>query len=484
MSNKENTQQSTTPFNPLMPFDEAGKLELFPIKSLPGAVRDMVEALAISTQTPPEMAGVLALGVLSTLYQRRFKVRITEDWTEPLNLYCVAIAQPGERKSAVLSTLTEPIREFERDQRFRDAEKVEQNKTQRQILEGQLAQLKKEAAKNPDNTEAAEQALEFASKLANFKDLHPLRLLADDATPEKLVDLMEQQDGCLTICSAEGGVFDAMDGRYDKTVNLDVYLKAHAGDPVIVDRISRRTSHIDTPRLTMLLTIQPEILSGIMSNMVFRGRGLTARFLFGVCNSKVGHREINPPPIPYETREEYRYFIRRALGDQHKGVIRLSPEGDSLRQSYQMVIEERLGTEWENMRDWGGKLTGAMLRIAALIHCAEAGNADPTRTEISVGAVNRAINIAEVLGNHASRAYSLMGADRDVEDAQYILKRLAGERTVTRSDLVRLCRGRFKKATDMEPALDILIDRGYMRVITSAGYNNRTLLNYELNPTM
>lgn len=70
----------------------------FPISALPAPVEAFVDALAESTQTPPEMSGILSLGILATAFQARYDVQITPDWREPLCLYPVAVAPPGERK--------------------------------------------------------------------------------------------------------------------------------------------------------------------------------------------------------------------------------------------------------------------------------------------------------------------------------------------------------------------------------------------------
>lgn len=467
-----------TPFAPLVPF-ETVKTSAFPISRLPGAVGNMVKALSESTQTPPEMAGILSLGILSTAFQSRYNVEITPDWIEPLCLYVTAVAPPGERKSAVISALTKPIYEYEAEQRELDAGALEQNKTQRAILEGQLQAARQAAIKEPSKSQ---HALDLAAELADFEELHELRLLVDDTTPEKLVEMMEKQGGCLTVCSAEGGVFDAMQGRYDKSLNLDIYLKAHAGDPVIVDRIGRKSNYIQTPRLSMMLTIQPEILNGLMRNTTFRGRGLCGRFLFAICNSKVGHRNISPPSIPYDVREDYRGFVRRVLSNQYSGTLRLSTDADVVRQAFQEYIEGLLGDEWESMRDWGGKLVGAMVRIAALLHCAQT-TGDPTAVEISVATINAAVDIAEVLGTHAAIAYQLMGADTDTADAQYILRRINGMNRISRSELCNLCRGHFKKSSDMNPAIEMLKDRGYIREVSEdVGYKGHVQVFYEQNP--
>lgn len=286
---------------------------------------------------------------------------------------------------------------------------------------------------------------------------------------EKLVDLMDTQGGCITICSAEGGVFDSMAGRYEKGTNFDVYLKGHAGDMIVVDRIGRRTNSIPDPRLTMLLTFQPDVLSGLMGNTTFRGRGLCGRFLYAMCKSKVGHRAISPVPVPDRVRGEYRAFVRRILSTQWSGTIHLSPEADEIRREYQGYIEKKLGDDWENMRDWGGKLTGAMVRIAALMHAAEA-QGDPTETPISLEVMAGATSIAEFLSAHAVAAYQIMGADEEYESARYLWRRISGtgREEMSKRDLFNICKGRFKRVEDMEPALQTLVNMGYIREIEIA----------------
>ena len=343
-----------TPFAAFAPFARENRPP-FPTEKLPPVVGDMVTCLAEATQTPEEMAGLLSLGVLATLFQSRFRVEVNSDWKEPLCLYCVAVASPGERKSSVLNALTEPIYKYEEEQQELDAEEIAQNRTEREILEGNLQKAKQVAMKDPSGRQ---RAIELASELANFKDLQEQRWLVDDTTPEKLAEMLSRQKGCLTVCSSEGGVFEIMQGRYDKAGSLDVYLKAHAGDPIVVDRITRGTNYIRSPRLTMLLTIQPEVLTGLMSNSSFRGRGLCGRFLYAVCDSRVGYRKVSPEPVPYEVRENYRAFIRRSLSAPYQGVIHLSPEADEIREAYQAYVEGLLGGQWDSMRDWGGKLVG------------------------------------------------------------------------------------------------------------------------------
>ena len=469
ISRGETLSPDTEGWEEPIPFDEINTPD-FPTESLPGTLASFVESIAESTQTPEEMAGILSLGVLATAFQSKFTVEITPDWREPLCLYCVAVAPPGERKTAVISALTKPIYEYETEQREIEAVEIAQNQTERALLEKALEAAKNSATKGKGNfAEKRAEALELSAQLADFKDIYPFRLLAADTTPEKLIDLMDKHSGCITVCSAEGGVFDSMAGRYEKGANFDVYLKGHAGDMIVVDRIGRRTNSIPDPRLTMLLTIQPEVLSGLMGNTTFRGRGLCGRFLYSMCKSKVGRREISPAPVPDRVRLEYRAFVRRILSTQWSGTIRLSPEADEIRRGYQGYIEKKLGDEWENMRDWGGKLTGAMVRIAALMHAAEA-KGNPADTPISPEVMVGATSIAEFLSAHAVAAYQIMGADEEYESARYLWRRINGvdQDEMSKRDLWQRCKGKFKRVEDMEPALQALISMGYVREVEIA----------------
>ena len=470
-------------WEPPVPFDTI-EAPGFPVETLPGPLGSFVECLAESTQTPEEMAGVLSLGILATAYQSKYTVQVTPDWREPLCLYPVAVAPPGERKSAVISALTKPVYEYEAERREAEAAEIAQNQTERVLLEKALASAQTNAVKKKESMEAGRiEALDLAAQLAEFKDKHPFRLLVDDTTTEKLIDLMEMQNGSITVASAEGGVFDAMAGRYDRNANFDVYLKGHAGDPISVDRIGRKSNYVPDPRLTMILTIQPDVLSGLMSNSTMKGRGLCGRYLYAICKSKVGRRKVSPDAIPPDVRMKYREFVRRILSDQGGGTIYLSREADKIREDYQAHIEKKLGNEWEFMRDWGGKLVGAMVRIAALIHAASI-QGNPTEIPISPEIMDAAVKIAEFLGPHAEAAYQIMGSDDVLESAKYLWRRIesSGKDEISKRDLFAKCQSKFKKAENMEPAMQVLIDRGYIRM-AERKTNGRPSVIIFVNPT-
>ena len=241
---------------------------------------------------------------------------------------------------------------------------------------------------------------------------------------------------------------------------------------------------IPNPRLSMLLAVQPDVLRGLMGNSTFRGRGLCGRYLYAMCRSKVGHREITPPPVPDNATSIYRATIRRMLADQDSGTITLSPEADQVRRQYQSYTEHRLGPDGDlyTMRDWGSKAAGAALRIAALLHIADCDA--PTATPIPADVMARATSILECLAAHAKAAYGLMGGDQTQAEARYLWRRIQahGGQEISKRDLIRLTSGHYQQAEDMEPAITTLEEMNYIRRVRKSQGRGRPKEIILVNP--
>lgn len=141
-----------------------------------------------------------------------------------------------------------------------------------------------------------------------------------------------------------------------------------------MDRIGRESETIYNPVLTVMLMAQPTVLSGVMENGNFRGRGLTARFLYCVPESKVGKRSYRNETLPQPVYQRYEQCIRNILEDEpdmKPEVITLSDEADKLLEAFSEELESKLITEYADIADWAGKLVGSVARIAALLCRAE-----------------------------------------------------------------------------------------------------------------
>ncbi|MBR2953460.1 MAG: DUF3987 domain-containing protein [Clostridia bacterium] len=473
-----------------IPFDKQ-ELPPFPVDALPQTIRDYVVAVSETTQTPIDMSATAALGILALCLQKKFRVRGKADWTEPLNLFTVVIAEPSERKSAVINLMTKPVNAFEAEYNKQNAAAIETSRMNKRILERKQRALEDKAAKG----KAEEGEIEkLAEKLATYKEKSPLRLYVDDVTTEKLTTVLSEGGGKAAIVSSEGGIFDMLSGLYSKTVNIDVMLKGHSGDCIRVDRVGRTSESIMNPALTVLLTVQPNVLSGLMENGTFRGRGLTSRFLFSMPESTVGTRKYRTEPIPKEITQQYSFLINDLLLEEQlpsSEEITLSPEADNLLESFSNEVESKLNDEYLEIADWAGKLVGAVLRIAGILCRASIIRGSDFLRDVEPLVVDEhimqnAITIGRYFTEHSFSAFSLMGADFLTKQSLYILKTIKknGLTEFTRRDIMRQCRA-FKTTDEIQVVLNHLSECGYIALKETIDTNTKirsSSLVYLVNP--
>jgi len=469
MGTKQHDANIYDGWEPPIPFDTMNLPE-FPVGCLPLDLKNYVLAVSETTQTPVDMAGVAILAVMATCVQSKYIVEAKADWREPLNLYGVIVGKPAERKSSIMLLLTKVINQYEMEWNENHRLDIEKNKTKKRCLEKEVAKLEDIFTKSGDIKDMAA-LLSKRDELTNFKDLNSIRLLADDSTPEALISLLADNEGKMSIISAEGGIFEIMQGRYSKVGNIDVFLKAHNGDTIKIDRKGREHESIENPCLTILLCIQPQILQGLMSNEILRGCGLTARFLYSIPTSKMGNRKYETESIPKEYTQAYKKLcydlLALPMNDTPK-ILNLSKSAAKLSARFNGWLEPRLINELEDITDFAGKLHGTIMRIAGILHLSD-GHTE--NHYISYATLDKAIKIGMYFLKHAKTAYKLMGADKQLLNAKYMLRQIEKKRSkfadmeITRYQIYRLCRSRIKRDGDMTPALELLAEHGYIREV-------------------
>jgi hypothetical protein len=398
------------------------------------------------------------------------------------------VAPSGERKSAVVGHVAAPVYAWEREVACGLATTIEAARFDRRLLDQKLIASEKRAAsaKPGDETSTTDEARAIATEISRMPPTpeYPRRL-TDDITPEALAKLMAQQGECMGVLGAEGGVFETMVGRYSNGVaNLDIFLKGHAGDPVRVHRGSAPSIIMDRPALSIGLAVQPDVIRGLGKKDGFRGRGLIARFVYGLPVSLVGSRRVKSTPVPERISRAYADTIKQLLkgeGDRVRDILEqkeirgpekltLSEMAEGARLAFAGLIERRLGPgkDLHHVADWGNKLTGAGVRIAGLLHsviCAEAGR--PVAGAIAGENMSAALRIAEYLLPHALAAIGEMGADPELDAARTAWDRIdgLGWKTFSVRDLHRLLRGqaRFSKVDAVKGAIKNLDALGRVR---------------------
>jgi replicative DNA helicase len=460
-------------WSPLIPLGKGRHLPPFPAELLPGWVADHVSAVAEFTQTPIDAAGSIALACLSTAAGGRAEVEVRGSWREPTNLFTVVVLPPGSRKSAVFAAMVAPILVAEKALIERTAPAIIEAELSAKVA-GKAAEKAALAASNADasgrDTLIAEATAAAMNAEAITVPVKP-QLVADDVTSETAQSILAEQGGRLAVLSPEGGIFATIAGRYSGTPNLEVFLKGHAGDMMRVDRLSRDGGHVDKPALTMGLAVQPEILRDIAGMPGFRGLGLLARILFAVPENTVGFRKIGADPIPTQVAATYHanlHALVLTLAEwTDPAVLVLTPDANDAVLDIERQVEPRLapGGAWSHVVDWGSKYTGAVVRIAGLIHLAEHLR-DGWGKPVDVDTIKRAALIGEYYAAHALGAFDDMGADIATRNARTVLAWI--ERTDTRAFTKRevfraLKSSQIPTAGDFDAPLSVLEAHGYLR---------------------
>jgi replicative DNA helicase len=464
-------------WEPPIPLGITGDLPAFPVEVLPDWLGDYVAAVATATQTPTDLAGMMALAVLATVAAGAVEVQPRPGWREPLCLFVAVGMDAGARKSGVFTAITRPVADYEHQQAAAALPSITETATLRRIADQAAAHAEAAASKAPADQAEAKQAEAIArsAEAANLVVPPVPRWLVDDATPEALAGLLATY-GRIALLSPEGDVFDQMAGRYNQGAgpNLGVYLKGHAGDLLKVDRRGRPPEYVERPCLTIGLAVQPEVLRGLAGRPGFGGRGLLARFLYSFPTSLVGRRQPGAPPVPELVTDRYALELHAlaaslATPTAEDGPVRLAlhPEAAELLLGFERDLEPRLAAgsgDLAHLAGWAAKLAGATCRLAALLHLAQNlrdGWAEPISADIFAGA----LRLADYLIEHARAVFDLMGADPRVDDTRWLLDWIARTNQVqfSRRDAHQAARGRFRKATDLEPALALLEEHGWVR---------------------
>jgi putative DNA primase/helicase len=462
-----------------------------PADVLPTWLGAMAGAISASTQTPPALAVVCCLAVLSTALQGRFEVAPFGDgYTEPLPLWFLGAAVSGTRKTAVLNAALAPLVYWEKLQRDRARAEIARANASRAVAKKRIEKLLGDAAKakSDDEREAVRAEIQREEEAMPDEARAP-RLFTGDTTAERLQALVVEHRGRMAIFTDEAGQLGVMGGLYSNgQANLDVFLQGHAGGTLRVDRAGR-SAHLDKFTLALCLLLQPGVLAEVADSRRFRDSGLLARILYVIPQSNVGSRDVRRHvPIPHAVRSDYERCLFQLLEGARTdtGGATVLPLTDPAREAWYDFaehIEQRQGEggRYESISDWTSKLPGAVARIAALFELAEVGlGAD----SVSAQAMAAAVRLGGLLIPHAQAAFGLLGTDSVDVDGAAILKwvRAGALAEFKRSECQKAMEGRFRNVDRLVKALARLEQQDVLREFKRTNKGAPPSTCYRVNP--
>ena len=486
----DNPKKELNQFNEFMPLDEVEALPSFPTMALPLVVREYVEAAAESVQACVSLVACCVLGMLSIACRGRYPVCLPNGHVERPCFYLALEAPPSERKSSVISETQSPLIAYEIEYNQLHSASVAQSESELKLLKGKIARVESEAikAKDPSQKLVIESELqELNQEMVNFKPVEELRLFGQDATPEKLAEMIKAQGEVFSLVSAEGGsIFSSID-RYNDRGGIDIYLNAFSGDMVRVDRKNSKSISINKPTLNIIAPCQPTVIKSLFADSEKAERGLLSRFLFVKCQSIRGTRQILSKPIDGKIKASYSNICRSMLAGEGKGELAFNDEAFALYSKFFYEIEPQLLPEvgeLSHMAEWAGKLhTGQTVRLAGLVHCIRAfeGGIDPLSYPIDSEEMQAAITFARYFLAHAKAVYSEQAEPVKITHARYLWGKIKHLEAISKRELVRKTQG--KHGFDLNDTLKTLIEYGYVRkAITKTGKAGRPAETIIINP--
>lgn len=453
----------------------------FPIDCLPSMMRDYLKAVADYVQVDVTMCVLPLLSVLSRCVQGKFKVCFPNTHhEEPLNIYTLTVANPGERKSGVFKILTAPLFEYQKKENERLTPIIAEYRAKQKSLSNMFESLTR--GKNADTDKAQEIALE----LENLKPVNRLTLNITDCTPESLTAELADNNELMGILDDECGIFEILAGLYSKgTPNIDIFLKGYDGSPLVVTRRSKDNIYLEHPVITLGLMAQPEPFAKAMNKPEFAGRGLIHRFLFAFPESRQGSRKQQSPLIPQELAEKYgkliNYLLQTGTVEEPRTMV-FEIDAKNIMRDYFERIEDRLKPDGElvYMAEWANKLYAKCCRIAGILHLCT----HKPQELITADTAMRAVRIAEWAESQAHRAFgSTAFEDETTRNAKHILKKLKenNQNIYSRSDIVR--DNRTIKSNELDEALELLDNMKYIR-ITETKTAGRPKVIIKVNPLL
>lgn len=452
----------------------------FPLDAFPAWIADQCEQAATEMQLTPDLAAMLAITTLSTVTAGRIEIVVRGPWTEGTNTYTVTSLPPSAGKSPTLKMMCGPLDRWEETLIDDSSKKIADREIARKVREHD----RDKHIKQGDET----LALAVSDELLELPELHEPQLLADDVTPEKLAELMGEQEGRIALISAEGGgLFGMMTGRYSDKANLEIYLGAWSRDKIARNRMTGKKVLVRRPHLTIGLCVQPQVLQSLADTPELAGRGLTARFMYSLPAETVGTRDLMRASTYNDNIAAV--YDRRILGiasdlDARVPIttvdpVRLNLAPDALHAflSWQQDREAMRapGQPLQHMAEWVSKCDSTVIRIAGILHTADLKDDD---TPIDAETVGRAITIGDYFTSHAAAAFDLMGIDEVAVGAKTLLDwvRRQTADVVTISDLQRNHRRRFPRIADIVEPVEMLVERGWLRPLHGSNLPLRMLV--------
>lgn len=465
--------------------DGARALPDFPTDALPDDLANLVHNFAGAYQAPEGLVAAFALGIAFAAIVGRVDIQPKNrepNYTEQGQAYILVEGASGERKTPVLNMLKRPLEEW-LDQRREEIQAKNSGAMRR------IKALEKDAARqhDPDKLVQLEEEIDTLRKSLAIEPEY----LMSDLTMESVAQAMEDHDGKAAVVFDEADFLSVLTGKsYQRTgasVNLQPALAGYNNSALHGKRITRGEWHIPRASLAICLGVQPKLLRAFCEDTAGADRGLHARFMYFLPESKIGKRSVTGEPLSSSALAWWTNAIQRMAAlarDTKPMVMHFDQFAEAAYRAFWTRIEARLvGDMGGAMQSWGSKLAGNTVRLAGILALLDGQDTVGRKHWDGAETIADDYLIPCAVG-------LFLGADPYLsEDARKLLEKVRGIKGFKASELYRDKARHIPLTNDsFMNALDNLERQGYVRKAAKqeayCGRGAKPSLIYEVNPAL
>jgi len=303
-----------------------GNQPVFPIDVFPENIQYIIERLNEVNGFEPQIVAGSILFVVSTIVGNRREVVVKSNWKETPNLWLAIVGKRGTAKTPTMNYCIEPLKDAESDY----------NRTYVQDLK---------------TDEKAIRHQRYTS----------------DTTVEGLIRIFKNNPNGVGMVKDElNGFFREMNQYKKSGGDLEFYLSAWSGGQKLINRATKETVTIDNLFLSMLGSVQPEVLQKLAANNT--DNGMLDRWLYIETTDRV--IGITEDDFPAKLTQEYKIFIE-AISQRVTGFKQLTWGENAytgLRLYDDLIVTMRQDDNLEdNMFTYLSKMETYLIRFSGLI---------------------------------------------------------------------------------------------------------------------
>ena len=428
----------------------------FPISALPKVVRQMVEEVADVARVPTALPACEALAIISAALGRGLAIPSNVEAETYANIYVIVAAPSGSGKSLTYKMLMAPVYRYQAEQRVISEGRHGQLKVELFRLNGRLKAEHKEPLTDDELSSLIKRKEEIQLKIAQLP-----QFVCEDVTPPKLAVLLFQNEERMFSASADARqVVRAVCNDN----NDNPYIKGWSGDPVQVDRISRKPLFLRAPRISLLWCPQPDLMLKMFGKRVLTDNGFLPRVLPALIKHAPAPVDLKTRRVSEQAEHGWRDLIQNLFETYHRLsgplILHRSVAVQPVLIEYSNNVVKWLKSELSHVAAYPIRWAEYAWKLTAVLHAAEYGRyAHCDCNEVTSITAENAIRLMEWFSRQQIDLLARTRARARTEVDQAILNTLVEKKEITVRELQLGCL-RSHTAPDIRDTLERLVRAG------------------------